>query len=431
MRQLTELFAMFSPVSELKISSHESSNTLLQRNIDITRLEEEGLIPIESLSPQQCQNAQGFLNKTSGHISQLRSLIDLPDLKGTGASPLPGMGRNEGDTFFTNGPSGRNATEKPLYDFSNAKGLFGSEEKKSVNQEKHPEQALEKTMMYKDKAGRDGVQKETNFRELLTMGSDELGRIWPGLSSGKYEIYKELTPSQQDVIEKNLMNHAYSKVQSDYHSRDNTIVRDTFGTFGGTLNQIPRIHAMNDKDKSETLYNHYLSFLDQNNTTWPAFKTSVDWFMRKNPVTAIKEGHGRCGEHSNMLKEMFNRAGIPADTVEAWEDVKTKDTVYRALRYEKDRNGVKGTSSVNHQSIMVNCKDGEGRAQQAVFDPAGYFCDKRKNAASSKWNHSVSWSEWVEHYHRHGWDGPLNVFVQGDNVTKDFNRESFLAPPVS
>jgi|GEM_PF-2619712 len=386
MKQLNELFSsFFQPVEQFN-NNLANDSQLLKRNISIAQPNDDDITPIEGLSPVQRRDMQDTLNRASGHISLLRSPMEFP-------SPECG------------------------------------EEKKVGDQEKPSTSPLDRPIIYKDRAGRDGRLTKTCFRELLSMDSNELGRVWSSLPPGKFVICRELTAEQQAAVEKNLMKSAYSKAQSEYRSGDSGTARNTFGEFGSALNQIPRIHEMDDISKSETLYSHYLGFLEQNDTAWPAFKTSVDWFMRKDPVTAIKEGHGRCGEHSKVLREMLDRAGIPVDTVDAWEDVETRDSAFKASRYVKDRDGIRGDSSTNHQSVMVGGRDEDGNQQQRVFDPARYFYEKRRKTDTSMWSRSVSWPEWVGYNHRNGFDGPLNVFIQGDSVVQDFNRELFLAPP--
>jgi len=385
-KQLNDLFSNFLSVIEQSNYSFNNKSSILNRNISIATPNDDDIMPVEGLPQNRSQDLQDTLNRASDHISLLRAPMEFPTLD-------------------------------------------GSEEKKVGDQEKASTNPLDRPIIYKDKAGRDGRLTKSSFRELLSMDCSELGRVWSLIPPVKYSIYKDLTAEQQGTVDKNLTRYAFSKAQRDYRSAEKETARNTFSEFGNTLNQIPGIHEMDDISKSETLYSHYLSFLEQNDTAWPAFKTSVDWFMRKDPVTAIKEGHGRCGEHSRVLREMLDRAGIPVDTVEAWEDVQTRDRAFRADRYVKDRDGIRGASSTNHQSVMVSGRDEDGNRQQRVFDPARYFHEKRRKGEFQSWGRSVNWSEWVDYNHRYGFDGPLNVFIQGDRVVQDFNRELFLAPP--
>ncbi len=303
---------------------------------------------------------------------------------------------------FAKSPEGNDGTSTV------AQGL--NEEKLIAYNDKPEQPALQKPINYKE----NGQLKGTNYGELLNKSSDDLGKLWPKLGSGKYGIYDELTAYQKSAIEKKLMEYSYSQAQDQFDKKD----PKTFENFGVNLNQIPRIHDMNDKDKSEAVYKHYIGFLDQNKTGFPTWKNPLEWFGRENPVAAIKDGTGRCGEHSKMLKEMFNGAQIPCDTVEAWGSV-GKD---RNGNYKKDANGVDGHGA-NHQSVMVPYTDGSGNTQKAVFDPAKYFLEKTKNGNKNDWNHSVTWPDWVKQHHDNGWDGNLNTFVQGDNVIQDFNTK--------
>jgi|GEM_PF-2291734 len=348
-------------------------------------------------TPEEAASIQSYCNRTLGVIGDLRGnnytmpAQIQPDSEGIGSGSFPFSGQHADNSDSSSQALGPNG-ETML--------AFNDKPQQSVT---------EKPIPYRE----NGQNKQTSYGELLIKSSDELGRLWPKLGSAKYGFYDGLSAEQKSTIDKKLMDYANSQAQSQYDKND----PKTFESYGVNLNQIPCIHAMNDRDKSETLYTQYIGFLDKNNTTFPKWKNPLEWFERGNPVAAIKDGHGRCGEHSKVLKDMFNGAQISSDTVEAWGSV-GKD---RNGNYKKDANGVDGHGA-NHQSVMVQYNDASGTTRVAVFDPAKYYLEKTNNGNKQDWEHSVTWDAWVKQYHDHGWDGTLNTFIQGDNVMEDYNN---------
>ncbi|MGV8120016.1 MAG: hypothetical protein AB2L14_09680 [Candidatus Xenobiia bacterium LiM19] len=374
------------------------ANERVQIREQMTSAAVEGA-PVTPPTPEEAASVQSYYNRTLDVIGELRGNnytmpAQMPqdtEAKGSGSfvpDSVEQYADSDGGSSQTLGLNGDNML---------------------AYNDKPQQSAIEKPISYKE----NGQFKKTNYGELLNKSSDDLGKMWPKLGSGKYDIYDGLSTDQKSAIEKKLMEYANSQAQNQYNNKD----PKTFENYGVNLNQIPRIHAMGDKDKSETLYKQYTGFLDQNNTSFPTWKNPLEWFERGNPVAAVKDGHGRCGEHSKLLKDMFNGAQVSSDTVEAWGSV-GKDW---NGSYKKDANGMDGHGA-NHQGVMVQYKDGSGKTQQAVFDPAKYFLEKTNKGNTKDWDHSVTWPEWVKQHHDHGWDGSLNTFVQGDKVIEDYNR---------
>jgi hypothetical protein len=96
MNTINEATSGFSQIGSQYFQPAGSAQTGAARTVDTSRLEQEGILPVEGLSSQQIGDVNTFLNNTSTSIDQLRFPFEFPKLS---AEPSLMMAQGGGTGF--------------------------------------------------------------------------------------------------------------------------------------------------------------------------------------------------------------------------------------------------------------------------------------------------------------------------------------------
>jgi hypothetical protein len=254
--------------------------------------------------------------------------------------------------------------------------------------------------------------ESTSLRDLLSMDVRELGRLWPLLGVKKFDLYQGLSACQQMNLGKNLETAACLAAHEDFQ-KDRP---DTFNRFGALLGQVPRIHRMPEKERSQVIYTSYLHFIEKNDVNVPPHDSPREMPLHGNAVASLRAGRGRDAELSETLCDMLSGAGIQSAVAEAWTGVKRD----RAGRYMTDGLRLLGFGT-NHRSATAHCVDEKGSAMEIIFDPAQYLRERTRGQKRETWAFSLNREAWISYYRSYGWDGgSLNTFAEGGMVREEF-----------